>query len=206
MIHRSILILLVMASLTTGLGGCTRVYQTTMDEMARPDHERLASRIEQLRRNSVRSREAVVQSAAQLHIARTAIGHEQFCAELHALDLSMQRLELHVWNLRRSTASVRDVGEGRMAFRDDQPPLPADRYRTLLINLDIAHDAAQQMIEATAYHRMLLSADFSGGHASDGGTSRSQAPDPDEAATAALARIDAAIRSADALLAALPKE
>jgi len=206
MIHRIVLIVVALTSLALGVPGCARVYQTTMEEMTASESQRFASRVDQLRESSVRTRSAVTRCVEQLRITQAATGREDFDAEMYTLDLSMQRLELHAWNLRRSVASVQDVGEDQLALSDDDHSLPADRYRRLLIDLDAALDATHRMIDMMAFETKLLSADSFGEHTSDDESSGYAATDPRETAAAATSRLDAAIQSADSLLAALPKE
>ena len=195
---------LALLSLVFGTSGCTRVYQTAMEEMNKSDHERLAARVDSLRAGSVQVREAVKQSEERFQIAQTMTDESRLAQELIALDVSIQRLELHVWNLRRYTKSVRDVGEDQIRHRTDAPSLIGDRYLALLHESELAHEAARQAIETLDLQSRALAAASSDAVTPDVGRPRSLMAGSEQTMPTAIERIDDVIRSADAFLEALP--
>lgn len=198
--HRPILLLLL-AALTLP-PGCTSLHRVTMQEMARSGRDRVSLRISEACGTLLDARAAYEACVARMTAANAAAAGAPSAAAHAWMIRSIDRLALEAWNLRRRIASVRDVGETYFEDVPDGRTLHRARYVRALEDMDEAHLDVQRVVESLRDQAVLVQA----GAGSGAVRTLAAAPDPVPEARTVVMRIQAAIDSAEALLALLGAE
>lgn len=191
-------ILALLAALTLP-PGCTSLHRVTMQDMAQSERDRVSLRVSEARGTLLEARAAYEACVDRMAAANAAAAGEPSTAAQAWMIRSIDRLALESWNLRRRIASVRDVGERYFHDVSDGRTLHRARYVRVLEDMDEAHLEVQRVIESLRDQAVLVQA----GAGSGAVRTLTGAPDLSPEARALVTRIQAAIDSADAMLAML---
>lgn len=92
------------------LSGCMGTYQTTLREYAKPEHERLAIRLEEVSQQQQKSRKEIGR-VMQFAFRYGQDDGTMLTMSKAGLQIKFDRAELHVWNTRRRLLAVQDSAE-----------------------------------------------------------------------------------------------
>lgn len=105
------------------LGGCVGTYHTTLREYAKPEHERLAIRLEEVSQLQQKSRKEIGRVMQFVDRYGQDDG-ETVTMSKAGLQIKFDRAELHAWNTRRRLLAVQD--SAARYFNDDHDPNAID--------------------------------------------------------------------------------